>query len=325
MTDRFVHQACRYGSDEEFVSVAVPFIRDGLAAGEAVLATTSAANLDLLDQSLGDDARHVDVAESAYFGRRPPQRVAAFHRYWRENASRGRVRILAEPMWLGWAPLEINAWVRMEAGLNVVLAGAPVSMICPYDTRVLRPDIAASALNTHPLLAEPGGTRPSPEYTDPEGFAAACEAAAAPAPPPDDAAVFEHDTRQPRALREFAAEQARRHDLDGERAELFVFAVHELAAYLSQESAGRAVIRIWPGMGTLDCELEVPGGRLPDPFAGYRPPDDDARPDDRLWIARQLCDSLEIRRTESGVAARLAFAGARSAEQAQRDGGVSLA
>lgn len=321
MTDRFLHQACQYGSDDEFVSVAVPFIRDGLAAGEPVLATTTAANLELLDRSLGGDARQVDIAESAYFGRRPPQRVAAFHRYWRENSGMaGRVRILAEPTWLGWAEREINSWIRMESGLNVVLADATVSMICPYDTRVLSPKVAASAPQTHPLMTGPIGTRPSPEYTDPVEFADGCDAAIPLEPPPADAAALDHDTSRPRVLREFAAAQARGNGLAGDRAELFVFAVHELATYMSQEAAAQAVVRIWPAMGSIDCDLEVVGRPVPDPFAGFRPPDDLGRPEDRLWVVRQLCDSVEFRPTSAGISVRLSFAGPRSAEQAQQDG-----
>lgn len=319
MTGRFVHQTWGYGSDDEFVSIAVSFIRAGLAAGEPVLATTSAANLELIGQSLGDDAMRVDVTESGNFGRRAPERVAAFHRYWREHATPGgRVRILAEPPWPGWAPRELDAWIRMEAGLNLVLADTNVSMICPYDTRAVSPSMVSSSHRTHPLISDSTGARSSVEYADPVTFAAEWDEAATPEPAPDDAAKLELETRNPRQLREFAAQQAGSNGLDGERAELFIFAVNELATYLSREAAAQAVVRIWPSADSLDCELDVANGFVPEPFAGFQPPDDiGAHPDDRLWIARQICDSLEIRPTASGSTARLSFAGAPSPAQAQ--------
>lgn len=148
-----VHQAGIYGSAEEFLAMAVPFIEDGLALGEPVLVTTTPANLELLGDALGARAQQLDYAETAYFGRRPPQRVDAFHRYWRRHAGAapgGRVRILAEPVWTGRAAAEVTAWRRMESGLNVLLADTGIWMICPYDARVVDPAIVADARRTHP-------------------------------------------------------------------------------------------------------------------------------------------------------------------------------
>lgn len=322
MTAGFVHESCGYASDDEFVAVAVPFIRAGLEAGEAVLATTTAANLELLGRSLGPDANRIDVAESAHFGRRPPQRVAAFQRYWRDHAASpdDRVRILAEPVWQGWSEHEVNAWIKMESGLNVVLAEANVSMVCPYDTRILQPAISMSAHRTHPLLARPAGSAESTDYADPIEFAAECDRAFTPASAPFGAAHAPNGTPDPRSLRDFVATQARLHGLSDERADLLVFAVHELATYLSAQFSHPVETRMWPAMGTVECELRVAGGPVPEPYAGFDTPGFAAHNDDRLWIARQLCDMLEIRPSQTGVTAWLSFAGARSAEKVQRYG-----
>jgi hypothetical protein len=80
----FGHQACIYGSDRQFLEIALPFLESGLSNGEPVLAVTTTANLELISSALGKRG-DVDYAESAFFGRRPPQRVAAFHRYWRRH------------------------------------------------------------------------------------------------------------------------------------------------------------------------------------------------------------------------------------------------
>ena len=41
---RFEHQACLYGDEEEFLAMAVPFVDEGLAAGEPVLAAVAPGN-----------------------------------------------------------------------------------------------------------------------------------------------------------------------------------------------------------------------------------------------------------------------------------------
>ena len=157
----FVHQASVYGSQDEFLAMAVPFVEDGLSRGEPVLATTTSANLALLGENLGEGWQRVDQAESAYFGRRTSQRVAAFDRYWRRQApAGGHVRILAEPIWSGRSDHEVAAWARMESTLNVVLSATNIWMICPYDTRVVSPEVVAGARRTHPtrmqgITAEP--------------------------------------------------------------------------------------------------------------------------------------------------------------------------
>src|ERR1700726_4201016 len=79
----FAHSACVYGSDQEFLAMAVPFLADGLARGEPVLAVTTPANLELVNSALGARGSEMAYAESAFFGRRPAQRIAAFHRYWK--------------------------------------------------------------------------------------------------------------------------------------------------------------------------------------------------------------------------------------------------
>ncbi len=98
----FLYQACLYHSVDEFLATAVTFIEDGLAGGEPALAVTTLANLDLLNAALGERARGLDYAETASFGRRPPQRVAAFDRYWK-HAWTGRVGSGSSPSRPGWA------------------------------------------------------------------------------------------------------------------------------------------------------------------------------------------------------------------------------
>ena len=316
----WTHHAALYDDDAGFLEMALPFVTGGLAAGDPVLAVTTPANLDLLREHLGADADRIDYADSVYFGRRPPQRVAAFERYWRRHAGRcapgsgRRVRVLAEPIWSGRSAREVAAWKRMEAGLNVVLAGTRMWMVCPYDTRVTAGHIADDALRTHPGHAVGARYEPSPDFTDPHAFARALDEETVPSAPPDDAARV--DGAGLSGLRAFARARAQACGLGADAAAVLVAAVNEAATYLG---APPATAVIWPAGGAIVCEVRTPSTRPPEegPFAGFRTPDlGHPRPSDGLWYTRQVTTHVDLRTTRDGPAARIHFPGPRAVEHA---------
>lgn len=234
-----VHQAALYDSDEAFLAMAVPFVTDGLACGEPVMVTTTSANLELLAEALGPRGTEVDYAESAYFGRRTAQRATGFIRYWRRGATgpSSRVRILAEPVWAGRSARDVLSWKRMESALNVALADTGVWMICPYDTRVLSPDVVAAARRTHPALTVDGRVcGRSPDYADPAAFIAWCDEAPLPAAPDGAAALTSGSLI---SLRRFVEDRGRAHGLSPERSALFAVAAYEAAAHLLDAAEAR--------------------------------------------------------------------------------------
>jgi hypothetical protein len=307
MEGAFEHWACVYDDDQQFLDTAVPFLAGGLAAGEPVLAVTSGANLELIGAALEEHAGDVDYAESAFFGRRPPQRVAAFYRYWARNASDGgrntRVRILAEPVWAGRSAREVAAWTRMESALNVALAPASISMICPYDTRTLDPGIVADALRTHPARIAGSDLSPSAEFTDPAQFVRSCDTDPL-AQPPADAAEFGFDGSL-RALRQFIAGRADAYGVAGDRAEMLILAVSEVGAYLKTQGPGTAAVRAWEQPGAVVCDFRQRGTSIGDPFLGLRPASLEPGAGDGLWLANQICDWMEIRSGAEGCAIQL--------------------
>jgi hypothetical protein len=306
----FRHWACIYDGDQQFLDTAVPFLDEGLARGEPAFVVTTPANLELLGAALGRRAGDVDYAESAFFGRRPPQRVAAFYRYWKTHAAArggsgepGRVRILAEPVWAGRSAREIAAWTRMESALNVTLARTSISMICPYDARTLDREIVADARRTHPALmagVEPG---PSAQYADPVAFARSHEPGPL-ADPPADAAAFGFDGDL-RALRRFIAGRAAEYGVVGDRADMLVLAVSEVGAYLKGRPPGGAAVSAWEQPGAVVCDFRQPGGGIGDPFLGLRPAQLEPGDGDGLWLTNQICDWMEIRSGGGGLAVQL--------------------
>ncbi|MBG0829701.1 sensor histidine kinase [Planomonospora sp. ID67723] len=309
-----IHQAAVYDSDERFLAMALPFISDGLAKGDPVLVVTTSANLDLLSDALGRDGRRVDYAETAFLGRRPVQRTTAFHRYWRRRGPEapygGHVRVIAEPMWIGRSPRDMLSWQRMESVLNLLMEGTNLWMICPYDARVLEPRLMTAARRTHPVLLEDGATVPCPEYTAPVDFVRECDAVPLPQPPAEAVSLRAESLQ---ALRSFVSDQASFLGLTRDRATLLAVAVNEVATHLDPP----VTAHLWERFGAITCQIHRPAGGLTDPLAGFVPPSPSSGPGDGLWIARQLCDRLDIHHDQGGCAVQLHVPSARAEELRQ--------
>ena len=306
----FQHWVCIYDDDQQFLQTAVPFLTEGLDLGEPVLAVTTQANLELLAAALADRSGDVDYADSAFFGRRPPQRIAAFFRYWKARGAAGegsqparRVRVLAEPVWAGRSTREVRAWTRMEAALNVTLAPTSISMICLYDARTVDHDIIGDALRTHPVQVAGSLASPSVDYADPAAFARSCDTGPL-ADPPADAAAFEFDGDL-RRLRRFIADRAAAHGVTGDRADMLVLAVSEVGAYLKSKWRQSAAVRAWEQPGAVVCEFRQPGASISDPFIGLRPAELVPGDGDGLWLVNQICDWMEIRCGANGCTIQL--------------------
>jgi transcriptional regulator with XRE-family HTH domain len=168
-TPMLVHRALLYSTESEFLDVCVPFLTQGVERGEAVLAVTTDANLALLRGRLGEAAHAIELAGRDGWYRTP---TIAVHRY-REFLTRkldsgaAWVRILGEPPWSGRPKRQLPLWVRYESMLNLVFAGEPVSVLCPYDKRELGDEIQGQATATHPETIGRNGTLGSPDYVDP--------------------------------------------------------------------------------------------------------------------------------------------------------------
>jgi hypothetical protein len=306
----FQHWLCVYDDDQQLLQTAVPFLTEGLDLGEPVLAVATPANLELLGTALKDRGGDVDYADSAFFGRRPPQRLAALYRYWKgRGAARDgsqparRVRILAEPMLAGRSSREVAAWTRMEAALNVTLAPTSITMTCLYDARTLGQDIVSGALATHPVQVAGAHRSPSAHYADPAAFVRSCDTGPLP-DPPADAAAFEFDGDL-RRLRRFIADRAAVHGVTADRADMLVLAVSEVGAYLKSRWPASATVRAWEQPGAVVCDFRQPGASISDPFIGLRPAELVPGDGDGLWLTNQICDWMEIRSGAGGCTIQL--------------------
>ncbi|HEX4103805.1 MAG: anti-sigma factor RsbA family regulatory protein [Pseudonocardiaceae bacterium] len=300
------HQALLYGSEEVFLGGTVPFIRDGLERGDSIRVVTTDRNTGWLWAALGADARHVAFGESSQWYRHPMRTLADVHRTVQAASRCGqRLRMIGEPWSTTRTAQQSTEWTRYESLVNAALAWSNAALMCTYDTRIVSPDVVAEVAQTHPELVIDGAARLSPSYLDPAVFNAGCDTTPLPElPPPALRRRFDEVDQLVtlRALVTCYATEARATAPDVER---FVRAVNEVVTNAIEHGGGSGVVRIWTDPKTVLCEVSDTGAGLRDPLAGRLPSGRSTARGRGLWLARQLCDLIEVRSDSAGTTVRL--------------------
>jgi anti-sigma regulatory factor (Ser/Thr protein kinase) len=301
----FMHAAAMYSSDEDFLSMVVPFLHEGLIAGEPTLLGVTARQQGLIHDALGDAATGLTLLNSAD---RYDQPFAALHRNHQMFASyrdKGapRVRVVGQvPHPSTGAPWD--GWVRYEAAINQLYAPFDVWGLCPYDTRSTPDPVLADVERTHGLLAGPDGRhRPNPRYTDPADFLAArAQAEVDPLEDSEPAVTVAEPT--PSDARRAVAALARTTTLDSEAVDNLVLAVSEVVTNATVHGQPPVDLRAWAADDRVVVAIRDRGPGPADPFAGYLPRTGHSG-GLGLWTTHQLCSRVTLSPTPDGFTVRL--------------------
>lgn len=298
-----VHQALIYADEQEFLASTVPFVQTGLERGERVLAVTTTHNADALGRALGADAAEVEFRDAHEWYELPAHTMVSYERYL-EHADRGRVRVIGEVAWDGELAAPMSEWTRYEAAINATFALDPISFLCPYDASRLPERVVADARRTHPQLCADGSASPSPEYTDVATLTRELEAE--PLAEHEGATADHPVTADLRGVRGFVLDQAHRAGVGGRALEDAFLAVQEVLANVTAHGPGRGTIRAWVQERELIFEVNDDGTAGGDPLLGRLASDATAMGGaSGLWMARLLCDLVEVRSRDGGVVVRL--------------------
>ena len=303
--ESLVHQGLLYASKEEFLAGTLPIIQQGLACGDPVWVMSTVRNAGWLRVVLGADARQVMFGDCSQWYRHPVRALAALHRAARESLAGQRLRMIGEPWWTARTGPEATERVRLESLLNVALASANAFVLCTCDTRVVDDEAVAQVARTHPELVVDGGTRSSPDYTDPAVFTAECDAAPLPDPPSSALRLAFDQLGHLATLRAFMTSYATWAGAAAQAVSQFVQAVDEVATNAIEHGGGSGVIRIWTSPQAMSCEISDSGSGLSDPLAGHLPLPLGRAGGCGLWLARQFCDLVEVRSGSAGTTVRL--------------------
>jgi anti-sigma regulatory factor (Ser/Thr protein kinase) len=299
------HDALVYADVDQLVAVAAPWLLDGLATGDGALIAAGPATSGPLRDAVGSDPRVVVVERHALYRARTPTALTAFRRYAEQHAPPGRrLRVVGETDY-GTSPADWREWQAYESVINTAFAPWPLWGLCVFDAALPAP-ILTSVRQTHPQLVTAEGRAASPEYVDP-----ACYLRTLPVPdepleatPPaladDEIGDYAGVRRAVRSLLDTVEGPA-------DVLEDFLMAVDEITSNAVRHGAPPAGLRLWTAPGRLVATIRDSGSGLDDPFAGYGPAhgEDLSRGGMGLWLARQLCDHVAIRRDEHGASVRL--------------------
>ena len=293
-TTEFAHEALLYAGEDGFLDGTMPFVHDGVEAGEPVLLVLSAAKIERIKGELNGDGDHVLFADMDEVGANPARIIPAWRRFLDEQAAAGRpVRGIGEPISTERRPDELVECQRHESLLNLAFADAPAfRLLCPYDVDALDEGVIAEALRSHPYVVEDGVRRPSPSY---RGLSAIAGPFDDPLPaPPASVQELGFDAESLATVRRLVASRAADAGLGSGRTNDLVLAVNEIATNSVRHGGGTGTLRVWIGTRWLVCEIED-RGRIDDPLVGRAKPTPDM-PDGRgLWIANQVCELVQVR------------------------------
>ena len=295
----FVHPALFYRGREQYTAGTVPFLLEGLSAGEAVAVAVPGPNLELIRDGMGASAAEVTFLDMTSAGRNPGRIIPGVLRAFADAHPAGRVRIIGEPIWADRSAVEYPACVQHEALINAAFQGRDVTILCPYDADALAPEALADAYVTHPVVIDAGVELTSDTY-DPEHAVARYNE---PLTCPPGAASLSFDGDALPLARSFAVEEAGRLGLAGARLQDLMLAVAELTTNSVVHGGGSGTVRVWAEGPQVVCEVHD-RGRLTDPLAGRRPPARDQLGGRGLMLVHYVADLVRLHTTEDGTTIR---------------------
>lgn len=298
-SDPFVHPALFYRGTEQYTAGTVPFLEEGLAAGEAVAVAVPGPNLELIKAELGASAAEVTLLDMTRAGRNPGRIIPGVLRAFADAHPAGRVRIIGEPIWAGRSAVEYPACVQHEALINAAFQGREVTILCPYDADGTAAEVLADAYATHPVVIDAGVEMTSDAY-DPERVVAHYNQ---PLTYPPGAASLTFDAEGLPQARSFAVQEAKQLGLAGDRLQDLTLAVAELTTNSVVHGGGSGTLRIWAEGEQIACEVRD-GGRLADPLAGRRPPARDQLGGRGLMLVHYISDLVRLHTAQDSTTIR---------------------
>jgi MEDS: MEthanogen/methylotroph, DcmR Sensory domain len=296
------HEAFLWHDRTDFTDGLVPFIVEGLSAGEPVMVATVPEHTEWLREELGQDADRVSFVDMAELGRNPAKILPAWQKFLDTEAVDGRpARGVGEPIWAGRGTDELIECQLHEALLNVAVDPmTPFWLVCPYDAERLDPVVIDEAYRSHPVVIEADAYKGSTQYA---GRAHLEQMLGSELPPlAGEPTTIPFNAKNIDRLPRFLKLEGHVAGLALHQASGLASATHGLATGSLQRGATGGIIRMWRQPREVIYEV-IDDTYVDDPLAGRRAPVVDSA--DALWTANQLCDLVQLRSTPAGTIVRL--------------------
>ena len=279
----FQHDAFVYASDEEFVRLAVAFVHEGLAAGEAIVAVLPPERIALLREPLGparDQVRFIDMSVAGS----NPARLIPLLRDTLEQQTGQAIRGLGEAAYAGRGAAEYDEVLLHEALIDIAFA----------DDRSFRLQCAYEAS----IGIDPTATHSGAEALAEKTFRTALNGV------PDRAERWEFGLVDLGQVRQWVNAQAASHGVSQDRLDDLALALHEICTNSIRFGGGSGTLSVWIADGTLICDV-ADRGRIDDLLVGRVLPPLDGLGGRGVWLANQLCDLVQLRSGDDFTQVRL--------------------
>jgi anti-sigma regulatory factor (Ser/Thr protein kinase) len=299
----YFHEALCYSSDDEFLTIGVPFLLDGVQAGEPTLLALDDHRADMIRAAMPTTQGLTFLNGRDMYAR--PASVIQFYRQLLADhvaVGAGQIRILGEltPSSFG---VTWDWWARYEAAINHAYDDFPLWTMCAFDTRLVPEPILDDVWQTHPRSVTAQERHVvNARFVDPKDFLNRRR------PVADDpiqraVPVIELINPSPAAARQ-AVIDADPGTLPAKDIEDLTVAVSE--AVTNAICHGRPAVRmaVWIGTDRVIVTVRDAGGGPSDPFAGLLPMRKDVG-GLGLWLVHQLCSHVTLEHHDDGFTLRL--------------------
>jgi anti-sigma regulatory factor (Ser/Thr protein kinase) len=295
----FRHEALLYACDDDFRELVGGFLAAAVEAGEPTFVVVDAQKIEWLREALGSSAQGVEFADMAEIGRNPGRILGAWQIFLADHRDAVALCGVGEPLAPPRTAVERDECYVNEALANLAFAQFPLWLVCPYDTSRLAVADLDRVGHTHPFVRDGRTTRASHALVSPaEIFGASF---------PEPARVdleLDFDLGALHEVRAVIGLRAAEFGLESDRIVGLVLAASEVATNSVAYGGGRGRLRAWTDDSGLVCEIQD-AGRIADPLIGRVRPRRGATSGYGLWVARQLCDLVQIRSGPHGTVVRL--------------------
>jgi anti-sigma regulatory factor (Ser/Thr protein kinase) len=297
------HEAGFYGSDAEFAALIVPFVEEGVAAGEAVIIGYDDRKAGLLRSWLADPSAVEFIGDQSLYAT-PARAIATYQRLFEFHLAMGagQIRIAGDVPHPGNGR-RFNGWDRYECGINTVWDDFPVWGLCLYDTTTAPPEVLEVVERTHPRLVSPSGQRRASErYQEAAVFEGLPHV---PDPLEASTPAVELIDRPPADTRHALARIGRSRVSNATLTDLIIGA-SEAAGNALRHGRPPVTVRIWATHDRIVVSVHDTGPGPADPLAGLVPAASSTfDPGLGLWALHHLDVDTALITTGDGFTVRL--------------------
>jgi len=306
-----LHAAAVYESDQDLRTRIVPFLIDGLARREKVVAVVPQHTGEVLGVALGSGAMMVQWGLPGLDYHHLGQATETVRNYLAARRAAGDpTRLLTESEVDGGirGPGRMAAYLRSESAAEGLYGSHGFPWLCLYDGRHYSPGMLADAERVHPhLLDEQGEPVLNKEYVDPATYLAAHPGPMSVVPGQVALDLDLNDLNDLGDLRGQAGAAAQGLGLAPMDTRLAEVAAGELIANAFRHGGPPGRVRVWRDADAVLIRVDSTGPGPEVAVSGFSPPDLAAGSGAGLWVARQIADVVHVETRRDGTSVELQF------------------